>query len=222
MTQTTLAVAADYADAMLVARRWKKLLVLLLLLFLLVQIAVFLTFRFYTGDNAALKAGTAFEWVINFTGFLAVICSVVLSVVLLLILGIILVGRLIGVSHLTSAFIWSVLMGAFLFPWQSVWNYPLAGTAQTAAPLVQSPEAGPSWLPGVLYTWPELLHRGHFPNNPLPAAILGWARFVGWPLVMIIVLLYVQGRSSRGLKFALGEAEIQVTDAAPNTPAGTL
>jgi len=37
MTQTTLAVAADYADAMLVARRWKKLLVLLLLLFLLVR-----------------------------------------------------------------------------------------------------------------------------------------------------------------------------------------
>lgn len=223
MTRTTLAVAADYADAMLVARRWKKLLVLLLLLFLLVQIAVFLTFRFYSGENGPLKAGTAFEWVINFSGFLSVICSVILAVVLLLILGIMLVGRLIGVSHLTSAFIWSVMMGAFLFPWQSLWNYPVAGTVQTAPAARENLEVGPAYgWPGVLYTWPELLHKGHFPNSPPSAAILGWARFVGWPLVMIIVLLYVQGRSSRGLKFALGEAEIQVTDAAPNTPAGAV
>lgn len=218
MTRSTLAVAADYADAMLVARRWKNLLVLLLLLFLLAQIAVFLAFRFYGGENADLKSGTAFIWVINITGFLCVVCAVVLSVVLLLVLGIMLVGRLIGVSHVTSAFIWSVLMAAFLFPWQSLWNYPVAGTAHTSAS-VTSPESGPAWLPGVLYTWPELVHKGRFPNSPLSGAILGWARFLGWPLVMIVVLFYVQGRSGRGLKFALGESEVQVSDAAPNTPA---
>ena len=219
MTRSTLAVAADYADAMLVARRWKNLLVLLLLLFLLAQIAVFLAFRFYGGENAVLKSGAAFIWVINITGFLTVVCAVVLSVVLLLVLGIMLVGRLIGVSYVTSAFIWSVLMAAFLFPWQSLWNYQVAGTAQTAPASVTNSESGPAWLPGVLYTWPELLHKGRFPNSPLPAAILGWARFVGWPLVMIVVLFYVQGRSGRGLKFALGESEVQVSDAAPNSPA---
>ena len=58
-TTTPLAVSADYADALLVARRAKKLLFLLLMLGLLAQIAIFLCAKFNVikigaGDTATV------------------------------------------------------------------------------------------------------------------------------------------------------------------------
>jgi hypothetical protein len=224
MTRSSLAVAADYADAMLVARRWKNLLFLLLMLFLLIQIGVFLGVRFYNGSVVTLLPPTpnhpapagardmtsAIEWLINFTGFLSIICVVVLCAVLLLIVGIMLVGRLIGISHVISAFVWCVVLAALLFPWQSLWNYPLADTAQTAPTPSENIEVGPRYgWPGALYTWPELVHRAHFATERGTAAINGWARFVGWPVFALIVLFSVQIRSSRGLKYALGETDVK-------------
>jgi len=224
MTRSSLAVAADYADAMLVARRWKNLLFLLLMLFLLIEIGVFLGVRFYSGSAVTLLPPTpnhpapagardmssAIEWLINFSGFLSIICVVVLCAILLLIVGIMLVGRLIGISHVTSAFVWCVVLAALLFPWQSLWNYPVADTAQSSPTPFENVEVGPRYgLPGVLYTWPELEHRAHFPTDPRTAAIIGWARFVGWPVFALIVLFSVQIRSSRGLKYALGETDVK-------------
>lgn len=237
MTRTTLAVAADYADAMLVARRWKNLLFLALLLFLLIQIGVFCFVRFYNTGTVTVTAGSTtqpafsrthdleagFVWLINFTDFLAVISVIVLAAVLLLIVGIMLVGRLIGVAHVTSAFVWCIVLFAIMFPWQSLWNYPIADTAQIAPAATENVEVGPRFgLPGVLYTWPELEHRAHFANDRGTAALMGWARFIGWPLVAIIVLFSVQVRSSRGLKFALGEADVRVADVATTAPPGTV
>src|SRR5665213_1084000 len=237
MTRSNLAVAADYADAMLVARFWKNLLFLVLFLLLLIQIAVFFVVRFHTHTDAGVTQLTAASqpamfanqdltnelyWLINATDFLAIIASMVLTAVTLLIMGIMLVGRLIGVTHVTRAFILSVLLLVLLFPWQSIWNYPSAGTLQTEPAAMEDTLTGPRFgLPGVLYTWPELQHHAHFRTNPPTAAILGWGRFVGWPVVAIIILLMVQARSSRGLKFALGEAEINVVEAgAAASPAG--
>jgi hypothetical protein len=229
MTRTTLAVAADYADAMLIARFWKNLLFLLLFLILLVQISVFFGVRFYTAKSDAgltINAGTTqpamlagkdlssgLFYLVNVTVFLAIIAVVVLAVVLLLILGIMLVGRLIGVTHMTRAFILTVLLGSLLFPWQCLWNYPVAGTAQAEPDPKAQLQVGPmAVIPGVLYTWPELQHRAHFANDNVSMAILSWARFVGWPGAALLLLFMIQTRSSRGLKYALGEAEIQVVE----------
>ena len=52
MSRSNLAVAADYADAMLVARFWKNLLFLALFLLLLIQIAVF-----FIDDNLDWNVG---------------------------------------------------------------------------------------------------------------------------------------------------------------------
>lgn len=237
MTRSNMAVAADYADAMLVARRWKNLLFLLLLLFLLIQIGVFLAVRLNTSATVTFTAGTTTQptlstthdlssgvsWLINFTDFLSMICVVVLGVVLLLIVGIMLVGRLIGVSHVTGAFVWCVVLAALLFPWQSLWNYPVADTNQTTPDAVENLHVGPRYgLPGVLYTWPELQHRAHFSTTTPEAAVVGWARFVGWPVVALLILGSIQVRSSRGLKFALGEADIRVADSGPALPPGSV
>jgi|SRR5579859_785719 len=245
MTRSTIAVAADYADAMLIARFWKNLLFLILFLILLVQIGAFLGVRFYTAkgeggitvntgatSQPAVLAGqdlsSGLFYLVNVTVFLAMTTVVVLAVVLLLIVGIMLVGRLIGVTHVTKAFIYTVVLAALLFPWQTLWNYPIAGTTQLEPDSKLQLQVGPSAVvPGVLYTWPELQHRAHFDMETASGdekkaksteKVLFWARFIGFPLFALIVLLKVQTNSSRGLKFALGEAEIQVVDSPANAP----
>ena len=76
--------------------------------------------------------------------FLGLTFSILLAMVLWLIVKIMLVGRLIGVSRLTSAFIWSLVIVLLLFPWQA-----FLGSAQFHDPSFK--------LPGVIYTWPELM-----------------------------------------------------------------
>ena len=150
MTRTTLAVAADYADALLVARRSKNCVFLLLLLVLLLQVTVFCLYHFdpfhvvpganataptvavlpaaSTSDNPQAPAHRVeitqdlYRWVLNLTTFLGMTLVIVLAVVLLLTTVIMLVGRLIGVSHVTSAFVWCVFLAVILFPWQSLLN----------------------------------------------------------------------------------------------------
>ena len=224
----TIATAADYADAMMTARRAKNLLFLLLLLMLLIQLGVFLVARYTdvifpaaatsTGDVAALPLPTTNEsgapaqvevavttasepapsdrrfaadlgrYLIGATGFLGTVFSVVFAAVLLLIVMIMLVGRLIGVSRVTSAFIWSILLAVFLFPWQAFLD-PMEFK-----------------IPGVLYTWEELARSGRFAGQFSPEGYLKWARFVGFPVVAVVILMLVQVKSSRGLRQALGEA----------------
>lgn len=238
MTRTTVAVAADYADAMLVARLWKHLLVLLLILCLLIQLAIFFFVKFgYSAHLTVLHPSSTqpvatthdftpgLIFLTNLVDFVAIVSVVVLAVILLLIVGIMLVGRLVGVSHVTSAFIWCVVLGALLFPWQSLWNYPIAGTIQTVGTEEERVEVGPRYgFPGVLYTWPELRHRYDFPNTFSYNGVLGWGRFVVWPVIALIILGSVQVRSTRGLRFALGEAELQVasTTTVVTPPPGTV
>ena len=265
---TTIAVAADYADAMMTARRAKNWLFILLLLILLTQIALFFLLKFNVirlSDEMAVEitptsapAGSTqpadtptatatatqpaadasatepppshdarrsgrvediLRYVIPVTDFLGIALVVILAVVLLLIVTIMLVGRLIGVSHVTSAFIWCVVLTVLLFPWQSFMIGERAaaraadgghGTSAYAADTGMQPQ--PTFkIPGVLYTWEELRYDvRHFPDNVGAQAILKWARYAGFPIVALVLLLMVQAKSSRGLKFALGESEVQV------------
>jgi hypothetical protein len=129
-----------------------------------------------------------------------------------------LVGRLIGVSHVTSAFIWCIVLTVMLFPWQSFLIGQRSaraapggyGTSAYAADTGFQPQ--PTFkIPGVLYTWEELRYDvRHFPESVGAQGLLKWARYAGFPIVALLLLLTVQAKSSRGLKFALGESEVQV------------
>jgi hypothetical protein len=63
-------------------------------------------------------------------------------------------------------------------------------------------------IPGVLYTYSELARDYEFSSTPLKYAILKWSRFVAFPSLSLIILLMIQGRSSRGMRSAVGEAEV--------------
>ena len=239
---SNVATAADYADAMMIARRAKNWLFLFLLTFLVAQIAIFFVARktnlvfpaaptpqpslSQTDLTVATRPVTipttqkatsvsaeranlinqTFMYVTALIDFVGMVLIILLAVTLLLIVNIMLVGRLIGLAQVTSAWIWCVLLVVLLFPWQS---------------FLQDPNFKADFkLPGVLYTWTELAHPtlgakfdtgGEAGDISLEQAILRWARFVGFPVLSVILLLMVQAKSSRGLRAALGETELDVT-----------
>ncbi len=275
-TTTTLAVAADYADAMMVARRAKNWLFLILLIILLMQVGIFAVARFVpsmhvtasmtTGGPGATTATTQsteisivqrpahrnapgenrlmsplLKYLIDATDFLGITLTIVLGVVLLLIVTIMLVGRLVGVAHVTSAFVWCVVFFVILFPWQTLLNSGgewvrftrdvkgnhagdvvqlsvgqssayIAADAAERAPALSTPDVR---IPGVLYTWGELARDYDFSTGDWKVAALKLTRFVGAPVIAILMLMSVQAKSSRGLKFALGESEMRVEVSAP-------
>jgi len=262
MNNPTIATAADYADAMLTARRAKNWLFVILLLLLLAQLAGFFAVRYTAwlaptkpvdpavaaaaagaaavgvpavavpdattqpaisataslGDKPAVpgvvppeqrKGIDAVRYATAATTFLGIVLAIVLGLVLLLIVKIMLVGRLIGVARVTNGYIWCLLLTVLLFPWQAFFNsvdYATATPGQTAA-MVRNPAFQ---VPGVLYTWDELRYDARFGIDApadVPQKVLKWARFVGFPVVAMLLLLVVQSNSSRGLRLALGEAE---------------
>ena len=210
----SIATAADYADAIMTARRAKNTLFLFLLLILLTQLTLFFVGRYadvnFADDDVTVEAAVPavtsdptatqpavrakwravdlLEYLVGVTAFLGIALTIVLAVVLLLIVKIMLVGRLIGVARLTSAFIWTVVLAVLLFPWQAFW------------------EDFAFKLPGALYTWDELVRRVRFTTAATDEAALSWVRFVGAPVIALIILLAIQVKSRRGLQQALGEA----------------
>jgi hypothetical protein len=284
-TPATLAVNADYADALLTARRAKNTLFFLLLLILFAQITVFVLVRWdivqvgtHRTDASAASAtsdvsvgspttqataevttqpsgvtvrapgvtvrasnnllAAVLEYVTDLSVFLGIILGIVLLVAVILMTLIMLVGRLIGVTHVTSAVVWAALLMAFLFPWQIFFNRgperaadAMVGAMTSAANApgmsLSSPSSSSSdaasvsrvpdfYIPGVLYTWDELVRGAHFPNTDMKVAVLKWARFVGFPVIAILILLAVQVKTGRGARFALGESDVQVEVSTPN------
>ena len=236
MADASLATSADYADAMLVARRAKNWLFLFLLLMLLLQMTFFFVARYTrvldtvapatpappsvsttidlggatTGPAAAgattlpaapvaanvrvhRSAGAEMlRYLSGLTLFLGTVLPILLALVLLLIVNIMLIGRLIGVSRVTSAFIWCLLLMLLMFPWQVFFG------------ATYSPKD--FRVPGVLYTWNDLSTNAHFDARDVNVAVVKWARFFVMPLVATVILLAIQIKSNRGLREALGEA----------------
>lgn len=221
MLEPTLAAKADYADAILVARRAKNWLFLLLLVVLIGQIALFFTARNTNALNSAFSTATSqpstrlldsLKYLVALCGFAGLAGSLVLCTVLLLLVKIMLTGRTLGVAKVTSAFVWSIVLLVLLFPWQAI----LANPTVTSPPDAMAKDFK---IPGVLYTWAEFSNPAagaKFNPDRTDEKILRWARFVGFPAVATMILLSIQVKSSKGIKASLGEDLIAI-----NTP-GTL
>lgn len=204
MSVTGLATAADYSEAMGVARRAKSLLALLLLLMLITQITLFFLIRYDVIPlNKVLSGATTqpsdakLVDLIHYLGGVVVLGGVALGIilagVLCLIAHIMLVGRLIGVGKVTSSLVWSFILIVFLFPWQTFMNTDFH-------------------IAGVLWTWGELLGKynfnGEFTSANWANSVIGYFRFVGAPLVAIIITLLIQLKSNRGIRMAMGEDDV--------------
>lgn len=233
------AASAVYHDALSTARSFRSLCVLILVLTLVAQIALFFTAR-YGGDlipvrqtavdaDARMAEGAAADeaaeepaaqdleeageavdvtatedevdvdvdqslvrsllyMVLYASLWVGLIFSILLSLTLVFTTLVMLNGRTVGVERVAKAFLYSLLLLMLIMPWQAILNHPtFAG--------------GMFHLPGVLYTWPELNMRANFDDSDW----LGWARFVAWPIVALLLTFMVFGKSGRGIRQALGE-----------------
>jgi hypothetical protein len=218
MTESNIYTRADYADALLSAKRGKSILFVLILLLLLIQLALFFVGRYSTALTPTTNGPPwpqFIQYVIGLVDFLGLILPVVLGVVLLLIIAILLVGRLLGSGKLVSAFLWSVVLVMLLFPWQSMLNNPIYNHDMVNGELGIK-------IPGVLYTWVEYSHKGSgvsfdstFDSSHAASTVLHWARFVVFPLVAVLILLTIQMKSDRGLRQALGTDIVAPTETTP-------
>lgn len=223
MPDAGLATAADYSEALSVARRAKSLVALLLVLMLVAQLTTFLLIKYnvitvteahgstvvnVTTDPAAAttmpveaspRTTDILRYVTGVTLLGGVGLAIVLGGLLCLIAHIMLVGRLIGVGKVTSALVWTFVLVLLLFPWQAFMNFAW----QTS---------GDFRIPGVLWMWDEMVARVHAPDNfdgdHWAETVLGWTRFVIGPLVALFLTLTIQLKSNRGLRMALGEDEL--------------
>mgnify|MGYP000551372086 CR=1 FL=1 len=202
MADNSLATAADYAEALLTARRARCWLAAIVAAMLLAQMAVFFAARFTAAvvpDAAATQPSRSqaigrllLEYVVSTSAFLGMASVLVLAAVLLLIVNIMLVGRLIGLSDTIKALLWCVVLAVLVFPWQALLNSPdYQGTDFR--------------IPGVLYTWAELTAHARAPWPGVEQKILKWTRFAAFPAASGLVLLLLYLRSGRGLQLALGE-----------------
>jgi hypothetical protein len=131
------------------------------------------------------------KYIVGLSGYFGLIFSILISLMLLLLLNVMLIGRLIGVSHVTSAFILSLIILLLVFPWQAILN----NQELTAV----------DWkVPGVLYNWDELAYHGHFENFGT-GWFRNWMRFLVIPIVTMVLVFTVLLKSSHGLRMALGE-----------------
>ena len=158
-------------------------------------------------------SGGPLAWLVNSVLYLGTVFSIVMTILILLIVLVMLVGRLLGVAHSTSAFVWAVILAVLLFPWQLFYGPETAretAYAGASTTVQHNIDIDDFRVPGVLYTWGELVQGVKFDKNFDKVAILRYARFVGFPFVALIILFMVQAKSGRGVKYALGEAEVHV------------
>jgi hypothetical protein len=209
-----IATAADYADALIVARRAKKLVILVMILLLLGQVAIFSVAKFAdvplnppvtwntgpttspTTMQAAILAGQdrhlALVYLTSITLHLGMLLAFVLPVLLMLTAGVMLVGRLVGLGPTMHALILSLVVLLLMFPWQTLLSIDAASGRDFV-------------LPGVMYTWRDVVENARHVPEGLNQQVLYWARFYVWPIITMVLLLRIQLRSGRGLRMALGE-----------------
>jgi len=203
--QPNVFVAADYADALLSARRAKNLIFLVLLLILLGELGLFFVARYTPilsplaeGDVASPKR-QLLQYAIGMVGFLGLTFPALLAMILGLILHILLRGRLLGTAAFTTAFLWCIVLTMLLFPWQAFLNNPAINSDPAANAMGLK-------IPGVLYTWSEIIHPqmgAKFASDWDMATVLHWTRYVAFPVLALLILLRVQIKSGRGLRQAM-------------------
>ncbi len=202
MSDPLIATQADYADALLTSRLAKNWCFLILLLLLLGQIGLFLVSRYTKFDlHTPTRTLDMVHYAVGMTGFFALGTTLIYAVMLLLMINVMVVGRLLGVGKITAAFVWCVLLMVIVFPWQAFLNY----ASLTGADFK---------IPGAIYTWDELVNSSRFGmgddsgSYTIGQAVLKWSRFIGFPVVAILINIMIQAKSAKGLRRALGEEAI--------------
>jgi hypothetical protein len=126
-------------------------------------------------------------WLIHFVNAVLILAATLYCLTMLFSLKVSLVGRLGGINHVCRAFFLSLLMLVLLLPWQIVFGRIVAGAIYT---------------PQELQQWCSAETVSRF------GLVLSYLRFSGYWLLVLLLLLLSQFRSSRWARAILRRLEI--------------
>jgi hypothetical protein len=126
-------------------------------------------------------------WLIRFVNFVVVPAAVLYCLTILFTLKVSLLGRLGGINHICRAFFLSLVMVVLLLPWQLVFGGVVAGA---------------------MYTPGELLSACAGNTGGIFEATLYYLRFTGYWVLVMLLLVLSQLRSSRWTKATLRRLEV--------------
>ncbi|UCG48242.1 MAG: hypothetical protein JSU94_00410 [Phycisphaerales bacterium] len=127
------------------------------------------------------------SWAVRFVNAVAALAAIIYCLTTLFSLKVSLMGRLGGINHISRAFFISLLMVVFLLPWQIVF--------------------GPG-LPGAIYLPAELAQACSAKPGGIFEQVLFYLRFSGYWLLVVLLLILAQLRSSRWTGAILRRLEV--------------
>ena len=131
---------------------------------------------------------TYLNWIIRFCNFVLIMAATLYCLTILFSLKISLQGRLGGIKHISKAFFLSLIVLVLLLPWQVVFEGILAGVIYTPQELLNATSAaaeGSIFIKALLY-----------------------ARFTGYWLLVLLILMFAQFRSRRWTMAILRRLEV--------------
>jgi hypothetical protein len=134
--------------------------------------------------------GVTFEclaWTVRFANAILMLAATLYCLAMLFSLKLSLIGRLGGMSHISRAFFWSLVMLILVMPWQVVFDCVIRGAIFTPCELV---------------AWCGKEGGGIFQT------ILFYLRFSGYWLLIVLLLILSQLRSARWTKAILRRLEV--------------
>ena len=128
------------------------------------------------------------SWLIRFLNFVLIFSAVLYCLTMLFALKVSLLGRIGGINHISRAFFLSLLMLVFLLPWQK---------------LFQGVVAGAMYTPGELLSACKIVKSCN-----IVGTVLFYLRFVGYWLLVMLLLILSQIRSARWARATLRRLEV--------------
>lgn len=127
-------------------------------------------------------------WTIRSADFVIILAATVYCLTILFCLKISLIGRLGGINHICRAFFISLIMLVLILPWQQFLGW---------------------FVTGAVFEPSELMT--HFQNYPVESTlgkVWYYLRFVGYWLVILLLLIFAQVRTIRWAKATLRRLEV--------------
>jgi hypothetical protein len=131
-------------------------------------------------------------WGLPGAKFFALVMALLLCVTLLICLMLAVSERLGGVGMLTSSFFWSLVLLAIVTPWQQL--------------LLGNVACGALYNKGELYSWVRSIKPSWGGHGDIYSKILFYARFLGYPVLGLLIWLVTQLKFARGLQEVRGAA----------------
>ncbi len=142
----------------------------------------------------AAKWEQVMKLVLPVAGFVGLVCAGVLILLTIVGIQVNVVGRLPAIATMISAFYWSVIAAALLFPWGSLINESLGQMGDR--------------IPWMFFSYREIARAVAAGGDEAVQALI-WLRFLAWPVVGLLAAWMAGGRFGKAYWHVAGLAEFE-------------